>query len=216
MSTRVTRVFRRPSSPRSSLARLRQLPGRPSRRRATARRWRSTAYNSLWRDCRCLSCFASPPHGGASPTDVRWLHRPKSTAMTARRCAPPRSSPSRTYAAGTDRMMHGARCLSTDVREAAARAGHLKPRQCLYHPLLVILQKHLRKGNWTGRTITTKRSQLLVVGGKLRIPWLFYWQGSLTQASSSKQKLWRLSCKTCQHRMMLITLQSWQWQRQWR
>ena len=44
-----------------------------------------------------------------NPTDVRLPHRPKSTAMTAGRCAPPRSSPTRTYAAGLGRMMHGSR-----------------------------------------------------------------------------------------------------------
>ena len=69
--------------------------------------------------------------------------------------------------------------------------------------LLVILQKHLIKGSWTGRTVTTSRSLLVVVGGKLRIPWQLYWQGSLT----STQKSWRLCCKTGQHRMMLIKLQ---------
>ena len=66
---------------------------------------------------------ACQPHGCANPTDVRWLHRPKSTAMTARRCAPQRSSPSRTSPT-RERMMHGSRCPSTDVSEAAARAGH--------------------------------------------------------------------------------------------
>ena len=72
----------------------------------------------------------------------------------------------------------------------------LKPLLCSYHPLLMILQKHLMRGTWTGRTIATSRSLLWVVGGKLRIPgpWLLFWQGSLT----STPKCWRLCFTTCQ------------------
>ena len=46
----------------------------------------------------------------------------------------------------------------------------LKPRLRPYNALLVILQKHLMKGTWTGRTTNTSWSLLLVAGGNLR--WL--------------------------------------------
>ena len=52
----------------------------------------------------------------------------------------------------------------------------LKPRLRPYNALLVILQKHLMKGTWTGRTTNTSGSLLLVAGGNLRIPWRLYWQ----------------------------------------
>ena len=117
------------------------------------------------------------------------------------------------------------------------RAQTVKLRLLLYLPLLVLLPKHLRKGTWTRRTITTNGSLLQVVGANLRTPWLLsgYWQGSLT----SKPKSWMLCCATCKHRMMLdfhcakppfpgrpsswcltaralIKLQAWQSRRQWR
>ena len=47
-----------------------------------------------------------------------------------------------------------------------------QPRLLLYLPLLVLLPKHLRKGMWTGRTLTIDGILLLVVGAKLRTPWL--------------------------------------------
>ena len=62
-------------------------------------------------------------------------------------------------------------CARLSTWQVALGMPVLKPWLCLYHPLLVILQKHLRKGTRTGRTVTTSGSLLL------RIPWSLYWQG---------------------------------------
>ena len=54
----------------------------------------------------------------------RRLHRLKVTAMTARRCTPPRSSPSRSYSGELGTITHGSRQPTTDVRDAATNVGH--------------------------------------------------------------------------------------------
>ena len=71
--------------------------------------------------------------------------------------------------------------------QAAPGMPVLKLLLLLYIPLLVLLPKHLMKGTWTGRTITTNGSLLLVVGAKMRTPWLLYWRarGSLTSIPKS-------------------------------
>ena len=50
------------------------------------------------------------PHVAATPENERRLHQPKSTAMAARRCAPPKSSPSRAYS-GELGTSHGKQVL---------------------------------------------------------------------------------------------------------
>ena len=93
----------------------------------------------------------------------------------------------------------------------------LKPRHQLYHPLLVLLHKHLREGTWTGRTITVSRSLLR--------PCCRWWDASWESLGCSNYRgPW------LQHRRVggfaarpahpvyanNNSLQSWQWQRQWR
>ena len=78
------------------------------------------------------------------------------------------------------------------------------PRDARLKPLLLlgtflfscsfpILPKHLRKGTWTGRTVTINGSLLMVVGAKLRIPLWLYRPGSLTSTPNSR----RLCYTTC-------------------
>ena len=115
-------------------------------------------------------------------------------------------------------------CAWISPLQAALRMPVLIPRFLLELPLFVLLPKHLRKGTWTGRTITTNGIWLKVVGATLRIgstgrdPWLRRdgcskrWRDGSLRTS----KRWRFCCATCQYRMLLIKLQAWQWRRQWR
>jgi hypothetical protein len=76
--------------PLPSSGRMRPLPGRPSSRRASAKRRCSSTSCDL-----SLCCGARSqrwcPHGVTTAAKDRLLHLLKSTAMTARRCALPRS-----------------------------------------------------------------------------------------------------------------------------
>ncbi len=99
--------------------RLQPLPGRPSRRSASAKRRCSSTLRDPSLCCGARSSSWCP-HGAATAAKEHLLHLRKSTAMTARRCAPPRSSPLHTYVGELCTITHGTRYPATVVHDAAA------------------------------------------------------------------------------------------------